>query len=131
MSCALLVARLMEAGHRSRPPERRSNAMPRYLISFDDGSMDHIPAEDWPAVGEAAHAVVREAVTADVKLTRSAELIVTHLGEDGGFCAADADSGASSGDSGVGPTRDDGARDRAANGVVSEHGATVHPRTGA
>ena len=33
--------------------------MPRYLISFDDGSMDHIPEEDWPAVGEAAHAVVR------------------------------------------------------------------------
>lgn len=31
--------------------------MPRYLISFDDGSMDHIPAEDWAAVGEAAHAV--------------------------------------------------------------------------
>ncbi len=35
--------------------------MPRYLISFDDGSMDHIPDEDWPAVGEASHAVVREA----------------------------------------------------------------------
>lgn len=35
--------------------------MPRYLISFDDGSMDHIPDGDWPAVGEAAHAVVREA----------------------------------------------------------------------
>ena len=35
--------------------------MARYLISFDDGSMDHIPDEDWPAVGEAAHAVVREA----------------------------------------------------------------------
>ncbi len=34
--------------------------MPRYLISFDDGSMDHIPDQDWPAVGEAAHAVVRE-----------------------------------------------------------------------
>ena len=34
--------------------------MPRYLISFDDGSMDHIPEEDWPAVGEASHAVVRE-----------------------------------------------------------------------
>jgi hypothetical protein len=32
----------------------------RYLISFDDGSMDHIPAQDMPAVGEAAHAVVRE-----------------------------------------------------------------------
>ena len=34
--------------------------MPRYLISFDDGSMDHIPAEDWPTVGEASHAVVRD-----------------------------------------------------------------------
>lgn len=35
--------------------------MPRYLISFDDGSMDHIAEADWPAVGEAAHAVVRQA----------------------------------------------------------------------
>jgi hypothetical protein len=35
--------------------------MPRYLISFDDGSMDHIPEVDWPAVGDASHAVVREA----------------------------------------------------------------------
>ena len=34
--------------------------MPRYLVSFDDGSMDHIPEEDWPAVGEASRAVVRE-----------------------------------------------------------------------
>ena len=40
--------------------------MPRFLISFDDGSMDHIPDEDWPAVGEAAHAVVREAKAAGV-----------------------------------------------------------------
>lgn len=40
--------------------------MPRYLISFDDGSMDHIRAEDLPAVGEAAHAVVREAKAAGV-----------------------------------------------------------------
>lgn len=40
--------------------------MPRYLISFDDGSMDHIPAEDWTAVGEAAHAVVRLAKAAGV-----------------------------------------------------------------
>jgi hypothetical protein len=30
--------------------------MPRYLISFDDGAMDHIPDADWPAVGDAAHA---------------------------------------------------------------------------
>ena len=40
--------------------------MPRYLISFDDGSMDHIPEEDWPAVGAAAHAVVRKAKAAGV-----------------------------------------------------------------
>ncbi|MFO0943048.1 MAG: YciI family protein [Pirellulales bacterium] len=40
--------------------------MHRYLISFDDGSMDHISAEDLPAVGEAAHAVVREAKAAGV-----------------------------------------------------------------
>ena len=34
--------------------------MTRYLISFPGGAMDHIPAEDFPAVGDAAHAVVRE-----------------------------------------------------------------------
>lgn len=40
--------------------------MLRYLISFDDGSMDHIPEADLPAVGESAHAVVREAQAAGV-----------------------------------------------------------------
>ena len=40
--------------------------MPRYLISFDDGSMDHIAEQDWPAVGEASRAVVREAKAAGV-----------------------------------------------------------------
>lgn len=40
--------------------------MPRYLVSFDDGSMDHIPDADWPAVGEASHAVVRQAKDAGV-----------------------------------------------------------------
>ena len=40
--------------------------MPRYLISFDDGSMDHISEADLPTVGEAAHAVVREAKAAGV-----------------------------------------------------------------
>lgn len=40
--------------------------MPRYLISFDDGSMDHIPDEDLPSVGEASHRVVREAKAAGV-----------------------------------------------------------------
>jgi hypothetical protein len=36
------------------------------MISFDDGSMDHIADEDLPAEGEAAHAVVREAKAAGV-----------------------------------------------------------------
>jgi hypothetical protein len=40
--------------------------MTRYLISFDDGAMEHIPDEDWPDVGKAAHAVVQEAVNAGV-----------------------------------------------------------------
>lgn len=40
--------------------------MPRYLISFDDGSMDHIPAAEMPAVGDAAHAVLRDAKAAGV-----------------------------------------------------------------
>ena len=39
--------------------------MARYLISFDDGAMT-VPEEDMPAVGEAAHAVVREAQDAGV-----------------------------------------------------------------
>ena len=40
--------------------------MPRYLISFDDGSMDHISEADLPAVSAAAHAVVRDAKAAGV-----------------------------------------------------------------
>lgn len=38
--------------------------MPRYLISFDDGAMDHIPDADLPSVSEASRAVVREAKAA-------------------------------------------------------------------
>ena len=40
--------------------------MARYLISFPSSAMDHIPGEERPAVGEAAHAVVRAAIDADV-----------------------------------------------------------------
>ena len=40
--------------------------MTRYLISFDEHAMDHIPEEEIPAVAEAAHAVVREAQDAGV-----------------------------------------------------------------
>jgi hypothetical protein len=40
--------------------------MTRYMISFDSGAMDHIPDEEGPDVGKAAHAVVQEAVNAGV-----------------------------------------------------------------
>jgi hypothetical protein len=40
--------------------------MARYLISFNDGAMDHIPTEDLPAVAKVTHAVIREAVDAGV-----------------------------------------------------------------
>jgi hypothetical protein len=40
--------------------------MTRYLISFDAHAMDHIPAEDMPAVATAAHGVVQEALNAGV-----------------------------------------------------------------
>jgi hypothetical protein len=40
--------------------------MARYLISFDEGAMDHIPDEEIPEVSKAAHAVMREAVDAGV-----------------------------------------------------------------
>lgn len=40
--------------------------MPRYLISFPADAMDHIPVEDMPAVGDAAHAVADEAMAAGV-----------------------------------------------------------------
>ena len=40
--------------------------MPRYLISFDDGSMDHIHDEDLPAVSAAARSVVQKAKTAGI-----------------------------------------------------------------
>ena len=40
--------------------------MPRYLISFDAHAMDHIPDGDMPAVAQAAHEVVHEAMDAGV-----------------------------------------------------------------
>ncbi len=38
--------------------------MARYLISFGDGAMDHIPGQDMPDVAKAAREVVQEAVHA-------------------------------------------------------------------
>ncbi len=40
--------------------------MPRYLISFDDGAMDHIAPADLPAVDAATRAVVSDAKAAGV-----------------------------------------------------------------
>jgi hypothetical protein len=40
--------------------------MPRYLISFDDGSMDHIAEADLPAVSADSRAVVGDAKAAGV-----------------------------------------------------------------
>lgn len=40
--------------------------MPRYLISFDHGAMDHIPEEEGPAVRDASLAVIQEAKDAGV-----------------------------------------------------------------
>jgi hypothetical protein len=40
--------------------------MPKYLISFENGAMNHFTEEDWPEVGKAAHAVVQEAKDAGV-----------------------------------------------------------------
>ena len=47
-------------------PVLSSGAMHRYLISFDDGAMDHIPEADLAEVGASAHAVVRQAKAAGV-----------------------------------------------------------------
>lgn len=41
-------------------------AKQRYLISFDDGAMDHISEQDLPTVGQAARQVVRAAKAAGV-----------------------------------------------------------------
>lgn len=40
--------------------------MPRYLIAFDRGAMDHVPDEEVPAVSEAAHETIQEAMDAGV-----------------------------------------------------------------
>jgi len=42
--------------------------MTRYMISFDDGTMI-IPDDEWGIVGDAAHAVVRDAQAAGVWVT--------------------------------------------------------------
>ena len=59
--------------------------MTRYLISFDDGSMDHISLDELPEVAEAAHRVVREAKAAGVWVTGAGILRqrASHVATDG------------------------------------------------
>jgi hypothetical protein len=67
MSLPVFTSQVSLAAERpEQAAEKRSREMPRYLISFDDGAMDHIPDEEGPAVGEASHAVIREAQDAGV-----------------------------------------------------------------
>lgn len=40
--------------------------MPHFLISFDAHAMDHVSEQDRPAVAEAAHSVIQEAIDAGV-----------------------------------------------------------------
>ncbi|MGH3489079.1 MAG: YciI family protein [Actinopolymorphaceae bacterium] len=47
-------------------PKRGRDEQARYLISFDNGAMDHFTEEDWPEVGETSHAVIEEAKDAGV-----------------------------------------------------------------
>ncbi|MDE3081907.1 MAG: hypothetical protein KGJ39_00645 [Acidobacteriota bacterium] len=46
--------------------------MAKYMISFGANAMDHIPAEDMPAVAAAAHSVVQEIVNAGVYVVAGA-----------------------------------------------------------
>ena len=71
----------------------------------------------------AALGVLSVVVNADVKLTRVAEVKLTHLGEDGGFGTAYVDPGAVRGDSGVVSARQEHQRDCQGAWGVAEHGA--------
>jgi hypothetical protein len=65
--------------------------MTRYLISFDHGAMDHIPDEEGPAVGAAAHAVVQEATDAGVFVVAGGCEEASVVGTDGTVSEASKD----------------------------------------
>jgi len=80
--------------------------MTRYLISFDAHAMDHIPGEDMPAVANASHAVVEEAMNGGVWVfgggleSQKASIVATdgtvtdgtYPEAVGGFCVVDVPS---------------------------------------
>src|SRR5262245_65377753 len=51
--------------HKQHRPQPKDRTMTKYLISFPGRAME-VPAEDFAAVGEAAHEVMREAKAAGV-----------------------------------------------------------------
>lgn len=62
--------------------------MTQYLISFNDGAMNHIPEEDFPAVSKAAVAVVLDAMDAGVFIFGGGLLdpaLTTVVATDGGI----------------------------------------------
>src|SRR3954447_25759370 len=91
--------------------------MTRYLISFDAHAMDHIPAEEMPAVAKAAHEVVEEAMNAGVWVfgggleSQKASVVATNgtvadgppRAAVGGFGVGDAPSGGGAGRGAPGP----------------------------
>ena len=58
--------------------------MTKYLISFPSSAMNHIPQEDFPAVAEAAHAVLREAKSAGVWVFGGGRVVGCPEGPGGG-----------------------------------------------
>ena len=62
-------------------PKRGRDEKARYLISFDNGAMDHFTEEDWPVVGETSHAVIEEAKNAGVYVSAGG---LDYSPEDGG-----------------------------------------------
>lgn len=69
-------------------------------------------------------------VTADCNVTHRAGVKVDHLGEDGGFGTAHADSGASSGDTGIEAPGPEHPRDCAGDWPVARDGAAASGRSG-
>jgi hypothetical protein len=59
--------------------------MTEYLILLGAHAMDHIPDEDMPAVGKAAHAVCQEAINAGV-FVRSSGLETPRFGSPATIC---------------------------------------------
>jgi len=73
---------------------------------------------------------LKQAVAADCNVTHRAKVKVDHLGEDGGFGTAHADSGASRGSEGIEASGEEHPGDRARDGAVPRDGAAVFTGAG-